>query len=201
MSNVAAAAVAELSNEMNAAVLRRASDACELCGAPSTTVLGVGPDATTADRCVAACDVYIREVREQTYDDKHWFCLRESMWSEVAAVQVLSIRLLRRLREHSWAQDLLDQVYVNDDVSAWIDAEGDGATHGDAPTLDAHGTQLLDGDAVSLIKDLDVKGGGFVAKRGTMVRNIKTIGDPEHIEGRVNNTVLVLKTKFLKKAN
>lgn len=46
-----------------------------------------------------------------------------------------------------------------------------------------------------------MKGGGFTAKRGTMVKNLRVIaGDVDNIEGRVNKTVLVLKTKFLKKA-
>ena len=50
-------------------------------------------------------------------------------------------------------------------------------------------------------QDLDVKGGGFTAKRGTLVKGIRLIeGDPDNIEGRVNKMSLVLKVKFLKKA-
>jgi len=52
-----------------------------------------------------------------------------------------------------------------------------------------------------LIKDLDVKGAGFTAKRGTAVRNISLTSNPEHIEGRVNGTRIVLLTCFLKKSN
>ena len=54
---------------------------------------------------------------------------------------------------------------------------------------------------MTLIKDLDVKGAGFTAKRGTVVKNIIVGDDPEHIEGRVNKTKIYLKTCFLKKVN
>ncbi len=50
------------------------------------------------------------------------------------------------------------------------------------------------------IKDLDVKGAGFTAKRGTLVKDIRLADDPELIEGRVNKTVIYLRTEFLKKA-
>ncbi|MGL5800184.1 MAG: PhnA domain-containing protein, partial [Plesiomonas sp.] len=57
-----------------------------------------------------------------------------------------------------------------------------------------------DGDSVTLIKDLVVKGANFTAKRGTMVKNITLTSNPEHIEGRVNGVHIVLVAAFLKKA-
>ena len=54
---------------------------------------------------------------------------------------------------------------------------------------------------MTLIKDLVVKGGGFTAKRGTLVKNIALTSNPKHVEGRVNGTVIVLVAAFLKKAN
>ena len=66
-------------------------------------------------------------------------------------------------------------------------------------TFDSNGTLLLEGDTVTLIKDLDVKGTSFVAKRGTTVKNIHLTNNPENIEGRVNKMSIVLKTCFLKK--
>ena len=59
---------------------------------------------------------------------------------------------------------------------------------------------MAEGDAVTLIKDLNVKGAGFTAKRGTMVRRIQLTDDPAYVEGKVNGTQIVLKTCFLKKA-
>jgi len=52
-----------------------------------------------------------------------------------------------------------------------------------------------------LIKDLDVKGAGFTAKRGTVVKNITLTDNPLHIEGRVNGVRIVLVADFLKKVS
>jgi protein PhnA len=58
----------------------------------------------------------------------------------------------------------------------------------DKPTVDSIGAVLVNGDSVGIIKDLNVKGTIFTAKRGTIVRNIRLTGNPEHVEGRVNGT-------------
>ena len=51
------------------------------------------------------------------------------------------------------------------------------------------------------MKDLDVKGAGFTAKRGTTVTRIALApNDETHVEGRVNGTKIFLKTEFIKKA-
>ena len=62
------------------------------------------------------------------------------------------------------------------------------------------GAILETGDTVTLIKDLDVKGANFVAKRGTAVRGIALVAyNPEHIEGRVNGTRIVILTQYVRK--
>lgn len=65
---------------------------------------------------------------------------------------------------------------------------------------DSNGTLLQEGDSVHIIKDLKVKGSSTILKRGTVVKNIRLTDDPEEIEGRVERTLMVLKTCFLKKA-
>ncbi len=65
---------------------------------------------------------------------------------------------------------------------------------------DSHGQELHEGDSVQVIKDLKVKGGSSDLKRGTLIKKIHLIGDPEAIECRVDGSTLVLKTCFLKKA-
>ena len=68
-------------------------------------------------------------------------------------------------------------------------------------TRDSNGTILNDGDSVTLIKDLKVKGTSETLKRGTLVKNIRLTGDPDEIEGNTKQGKgLVLKTEFLKKA-
>lgn len=181
----------------------RAHEKCELCGAGSALQVQAVPPTSPveADRSVLVCATCARQtLGEAALEEAHWFCLREAAWSEVAAVQVASLRMLKRLGA-AWALELLAQVYVDEDRQAWVDA-GAASSEGDreAPTLDSNGAPLAEGDSVTLIKDLDVKGGGFVAKRGTVVRGIRLTGDPENIEGKVNGSTLVLKTRFLKKA-
>ena len=65
---------------------------------------------------------------------------------------------------------------------------------------DSNGNILQDGDSVTVIKDLKVRGSSNVIKRGTMVKNIRLTGDPAEIDGRVNKTAMVLRTEFVKKA-
>ena len=69
-------------------------------------------------------------------------------------------------------------------------------------TRDSNGNILADGDTVTLIKDLKVKGsGGVTLKRGMVVRKIRLTGDPEEIEANVDKVRgLVLRTEFVKKA-
>ena len=68
-------------------------------------------------------------------------------------------------------------------------------------TKDCNGTILADGDSVTLIKDLKVKGTSTTLKRGTVVKGIRLTGDPEEIDCRVGAVKgLVLKTCFVKKA-
>jgi protein PhnA len=125
-------------------------------------------------------------------NDSHWRCLQSAVWSEVPAVQVLAVRQLRKL-DTPWAQETLDMVYLDDDLSAWA---------ADVPLehRDSNGTLLAAGDNVVLIKDLPVKGGGFTAKRGTAVRGISLVSDNAgHIEGRVEGQRIVILTEFVKK--
>ena len=134
-------------------------------------------------------------------DGNHWRCLNDSMWSPVPAVQVLAWRMLTRLQAEGWPQDLLDMLYLDDDTLAWARATGEGQTE-EARELhrDSNGAVLEAGDSVTLIKDLNVKGANFTAKRGTAVRNISLVQDnPEHIEGRVEGQRIVILTQFVKK--
>jgi len=65
---------------------------------------------------------------------------------------------------------------------------------------DSNGNLLSEGDSVTLIKDLKVKGSSLTLKRGTVVKNIRLTNSTGEIEGRAGGTMMVLKTDFLKKA-
>lgn len=65
---------------------------------------------------------------------------------------------------------------------------------------DSNGNLLAEGDTVTLIKDLKVRGSSQTLKRGTVVKNIRLTNSPGEIEGRAGGSMMVLKTEFLKKA-
>ncbi len=65
---------------------------------------------------------------------------------------------------------------------------------------DSNGNVLKDGDSVTLIKDLKVRGTSSTLKRGTMVKNIRLTDDEDEIECRIDKVQMVLRTEFLKKA-
>lgn len=65
---------------------------------------------------------------------------------------------------------------------------------------DSNGAVLKDGDSVTVIKDLKVRGSSSVIKRGTMVKGIRLTDDADEIEGKVEKSMMVLRTEFLKKA-
>ncbi len=68
-------------------------------------------------------------------------------------------------------------------------------------TKDCNGAILNDGDNVTVIKDLKVKGTSTTVKRGTLVKSIRLTNNPEEIDCRVPKVKnLVLKTSFVKKA-
>lgn len=64
---------------------------------------------------------------------------------------------------------------------------------------DSNGNVLNDGDSVTLIKDLKVKGSSLTLKRGTVVKKIKLTEDASEVDCRVNGSNIVLRTEFLKK--
>lgn len=186
-------------------LLERSGSKCELCGAESNLGAHEVPPSSdgSAEQSILVCDTCLDQIdNPEKMDANHWRCLNDSMWNQEPAVQVMAYRLLNRLKAEGWPQDLLDMLYLEDDVKAWAeDGESTEDDDDSEPTLDSNGARLVAGDNVTLIKDLDVKGAGFTAKRGTAVRNISLTSNPEHIEGRVNGTRIVLVSKFLKKSN
>jgi protein PhnA len=65
---------------------------------------------------------------------------------------------------------------------------------------DSNGTILNEGDSVTLIKDLKVKGSSLTLKRGKVIKNIRLTPNDQEVDCRVDGSAIVLKTAFLKKA-
>lgn len=90
-------------------------------------------------------------------------------------------------------------LYVCPDCSHEFNAESAAAeTTSDAPR-DSNGAELMDGDSVTVIKDLKVKGSSMVIKRGTKVKSIRLTEIPEEVDCKIDGSSIVLKTCFLKK--
>jgi len=182
----------------------RCDSKCELCSASDNlSIYQLPPESeATSDNSIYLCSNCIAQI-EQTADIdlNHWRCLNESMWSQVPAVQVMAWRMLTRLKDEGWPQDLLEMLYLDDELLSWAQATGEGETGEDEiKHLDSNGALLEAGDTVTLIKDLNVKGANFTAKRGTAVRGISLVADnAEHIEGKINGQKIVILTKFVKK--
>ncbi|RYZ23010.1 MAG: PhnA protein [Chitinophagaceae bacterium] len=182
----------------------RSAGKCELCGgANGPQPFAVPPqDGADAGNTVMLCGKCRAQVdRKEELDPAHWRVLSDTMWSEVPGVQVLAWRMLNRLRNESWAADLLDMLYLDEERLAWAKATGDHENDGSVDLhRDANGNQLLEGDNVVLIKSLDVKGSTLTAKLGTVVRNIRLVPDNhEQIEGRVEGQQIVILTKYVRR--
>jgi protein PhnA len=95
-----------------------------------------------------------------------------------------------------------DYVY-DEDSGEWLPASElaeKRAAAGRVEVRDAVGNLLADGDQVTLIKDLDVKGAGQTLKRGTLIKSIRLTGDSQEIDCRHDGIKgLVLRAEFVRK--
>ena len=173
------------------------SEICELCGSSEeVSELEVPQGVAGEDGSVCVCANCKTQIESGELDETHFNCLNDSMWSEIPAVKVMSAILLNQLGR----QDLLEMMYFEEAEQAWFD-KALSAEANKVVFRDANGVELLAGDSIVILKDLDVKGAGFTAKRGTTVTRIALPNDmDDHVEGRVNGTKIYLKTEFIKKA-
>jgi len=180
----------------------RSEGKCELCSSKDNLKVYEIPPliSSNIENSIFVCDTCFEQINDDNkIDANHWRCLNDSMWSQISAVQVMAWRMLNRINE-DWASDLLEMLYLDDETLARAKANGDG----DEKIIhkDSNGNVLQNGDTVTLIKNLDVKGANFTAKRGTAVRRITLVADnPEHIEGKVEGQHIVILTKFVKKSS
>ena len=97
---------------------------------------------------------------------------------------------------------MTDEDYVYDEASGeWVAGQAAAPPAGDVVEVrDAVGNVLADGDQVTLIKDLTVKGAGQTLKRGTLIKSIRLTGDSQEIDCRFEGIKgLVLRAEFVRK--
>lgn len=171
----------------------RSLNKCELCESDDSLSNFSLDSSDNENMNVHICSRCLSEIESKDFSD-HFRCLSSSMWSEHLPVQILTYRILSLMSTTPWASDFLGQMYLDDDALAIAEIGLN-----ETATVDSNKAELKEGDDVTLIKDLVVKGANFTAKRGTMVRGIRLSDNPLHIEGRVNGTKIVIISDFVKK--
>lgn len=178
----------------------RSGSVCEISGIDENLVvyLVVPKTEATPENCI----LITKNLRDQienpdTTNPNDWRGLSDSMWNENLPVQIVSWRMHARLKN----MDMLEMMYLDEEALEWAKATGEADDdEGKIVHKDSNGNILLDGDSVVLIKDLDVKGATFTAKRGAAVHNIKLVWDDANlIEGRVENQNIYILTQYVKK--
>ncbi len=122
------AAIASFGKEL----ARRSRSRCELCESSGVKLsafeVAPVPREPDPDRCLFLCE----ECREQVEHPKRfqpgerWRCLAQTLWSEVPAVQVMAVRLLRRQADsQSWAREALENAFLDPEIEAWAAASGE----------------------------------------------------------------------------
>ena len=118
---------------------------------------------------------------EYTYEDGNMFVCPECAheWSKVAVAETGEEGLVVAAPAHPFARGI----------------------RASCSSKDAHGNVLQDGDTVTVIKDLKVKGSSLVVKVGTKVKNIRLVEGDHNIDCKVDGIgPMKLKSEFVKKA-
>jgi len=178
----------------------RSGSLCEISGSDENLVVYLVEPKTeaTPENCILITKSLKDQIENpETMNPNDWRGLSDSMWNENLPVQIVSWRMHARLKN----MDMLEMMYLDEDALEWAKATGEADDdEGKIVHKDSNGNVLLDGDSVVLIKDLDVKGATFTAKRGAAVHNIKLVWDDANlIEGRVENQSIFILTQYVKK--
>ncbi len=178
----------------------RSGSKCEISGSEEHLVVYLVAPKTenTPENCILITKSLKDQIEDKNLmNPNDWRGLSDSMWNENLPVQIVSWRMHARLKN----TDMLEMMYLDDEALEWAKATGE-ADDEEAKIVhkDSNGNILQDGDSVVLIKDLDVKGATFTAKRGAAVHNIKLVWDDANlIEGRVENQNIYILTQYVKK--
>lgn len=107
-------------------LVRRSRSKCELCdkSGAKLEIYELPPfgDEPYVDGCVFVCESCFKQITQpKKMVPSYWRCLNNAIWSEVPAVQVLSVRMLRRLvaAGQHWAKELLEHAYLEPDLEKW----------------------------------------------------------------------------------
>jgi protein PhnA len=107
-------------------LVRRSRSKCELCdkGGVRLDVCELPPleEEPFAEGCIFICEECHKQIdHPKKMIPSHWRCLNNALWSEVPAVQIMAVRMLRRLAktECHWAEELLEHAYLEPETEEW----------------------------------------------------------------------------------
>lgn len=180
------------------ALQERSQGLCELCASQAATneyLVSPKTDEKPENQ-VALCNECLEKIGSGDKTE-YWRCLEGSIWNAEPAVQALSYRLLHICQSEGWANDVISSVELDENIVQWAMSAFEKAdVH-----IDAFGNELLNGDNVVLTQNLNVKGTSFTAPKGTVVKKIRLVpGNTDQIEGKINEQVIVILTKYVKKS-
>lgn len=186
-------------NKMLEKLKERSGGLCELCSKTEATIAYVvSPKKDdVVENQVALCKDCLQNI-DATDKSFYWRVVEGSIWNPEPSVQALSYRMLQNYKDEDWASGVLSMVDLGEDVIQWgLSGLEIAAVH-----IDAFGNVLENGDTVVLTQALDVKGTSFSAPKGTVVKRIRLVHDNhEQIEGKINEQMIVILTKYVKKNN
>src|SRR5688500_20399709 len=113
---------------VESALRKRRSNKCKLCKSENKlTIYEVPPHSEQREEdCLLVCEkCSLQLTKKEEPNSKHWACLNESMWSEVPAVQVVTWRMLNRLRNESWAAEAIDMMFLDEPTLEWAKETGE----------------------------------------------------------------------------
>lgn len=114
-------------NDFGKDLARRSKSHCELCDAHGVKLLihevPPIPKQPEFNSCIFICESCKEQIdKPKTTDVNYWHCLHTSIWSEIPAAQVMSVLMANRISDKaSFAEELLDQVYLEQETQDWIE--------------------------------------------------------------------------------
>ena len=107
-------------------LVRRAKAGCELCGNHDGHFMiyevDPVPEQPKYEHCIHICETCHHQIKyPKRMEIHHWHNLSSTAWSDIPAIQVMSIMLLRRIESEDWVKELLEQVYVSPESEQWLE--------------------------------------------------------------------------------
>lgn len=106
---------------------RRSRATCELCTTSGVALsiyeVPVAPKDPDLEHVLHLCDNCTSQLsKPKSIQPNHWRMLSETIWSEVPAAQILSVRILKHLaKSEAWAQEILESAYLDEELTARIE--------------------------------------------------------------------------------